>query len=232
MSELFAGTGPLSRIALNIAALLVALTVHELGARGGRGSLGGFHRTARAPHHQSAPPSRSAGALAFLIAGYGWSRAVPVNAYALRKGRAGAAVAGAGPAANLVAGLLFATASHLIKALGTHHLDIPEVVTLLDAAYRFNLRLALLSIVPIPPLDAGHFLPYLVPRLAGSPLLRLDTYGGIALFVLAVVGGFRRVFDPAVDPSIESWERRSAEYSSRTCSASEPARSSALLAAS
>lgn len=202
MSELFAGPGPLlSRIALNIAALLVALTVHELGHAVVADRLG--DSTARLRGRLTINPLRHLdplGALAFLIAGYGWSRAVPVNAYALRKGRAGAAlVAGAGPAANLVAGLLFATASHLIKALGTHHLDIPEVVTLLDAAYRFNLRLALLSIVPIPPLDAGHFLPYLVPRLAGSPLLRLDTYGGIALFVLAVVGGFRRVFDPAVD---------------------------------
>ena len=201
MSELFAGPGPLaSRIALHLIALLVALTVHELGHAIVADRLG--DSTARLRGRLSVNPLRHLdplGALAFLVAGYGWSRAVPVNAYALRNGRGGAAlVASAGPAANLIVGVILAIGAHLARGLGALGLEIPEGVALLDVVSRFNLRLALLSVVPIPPLDAGHFLPYLLPRLAGSPVLRLETYGSFTLFVLAVGGALRLVFDPAV----------------------------------
>jgi Zn-dependent protease len=64
--------------------------------------------------------------------------------------------------------------------------------------YVFNLGLAIFNLIPLPPLDGGHFLPYFLPP--GSwPLLRtLEQYGPILLIVLVISGATRYVMGPLI----------------------------------
>jgi len=126
------------------------------------------------------------GALVFLIAGFGWGKPVPVNIYALRPGRMGMALVSAGgPIANVIVAIVAAIVHRVmdIAGMGGFALDLVE------ATVFFNLVLAILNFIPIPPLDGYNFaLSFLPPRLAFA-VQRYAPYGMIALLILVFVPG-------------------------------------------
>ena len=97
--------GFLSRLVLQIPALLVAVTVHELAHAVVADRLG--DSTARRLGRLTLNPLPHIdpiGALAFVLAGFGWAKPVPVNAQNLRHPvRDMAWVAAAGPLSNFSA---------------------------------------------------------------------------------------------------------------------------------
>lgn len=91
----------------------------------------------------------------------GWARPVPVNPYNLRYGKWGEALtAFAGPGTNI----LIAVVAALILRFGGTALHTPEVLTLIVTVVIANISLAILNLIPIPPLDGSKivaaFLPY------------------------------------------------------------------------
>ncbi|MGH7341995.1 MAG: site-2 protease family protein, partial [Candidatus Rokuibacteriota bacterium] len=52
------------------------------------------------------------------------------------------------------------------------------------------------NLIPLPPLDGGHFLPYFLPRGAGAMLHSLEQFGPMILLVLVVSGATRYVVGP------------------------------------
>jgi Zn-dependent protease len=92
----------------------------------------------------------------FLI---GWARPVPVNPYNLRWGKWGEALtAFAGPATNIVIALLAA----LLIRFGVVGLD-SAVVSIIVLVIASNLSLAILNLIPIPPLDGSKVVAALLP---------------------------------------------------------------------
>ena len=83
----------------------------------------------------------------------------------------------------------------MLRAELAPFLAVP-LIGVLRYVYAFNLGLAIFNLIPLPPLDGGHFLPYFLPR--GSwPLLRsLEQYGPILLIVLVVSGATRYIMGP------------------------------------
>src|SRR5205807_1648409 len=55
-----------------------------------------------------------------------------------------------------------------------------------------------LTLIPLPPLAGGHFLPYVLPRRAGPLLRELERYGPLLLVVILLSGAAGFVLDPVI----------------------------------
>ncbi len=122
---------------------------------------------------------------------FGYAKPVPVNFGALRNPKRDMIwVAIAGPGTNialaLVSALLLALALHAGVAMGGW------IVTLLVASLEINLVLAVLNLLPLPPLDGGRVVTGLLPHGLSEPYARIERYGMViilaALFLLPYVG--------------------------------------------
>jgi Zn-dependent protease len=119
----------------------------------------------------------------------------------------------AGPASNLLAGILafvlLAIIKHasplanglLINMVYTnsipHHASImAPLVGMLYFALIINFALAIFNLIPIPPLD-GHWMLYgVLPYNAGRMIERVAPYGFILLYALMFLGIFQVIFIP------------------------------------
>ena len=169
-------------------ALVIGVTCHEFSHAFTADQLGD-HRP-RALGRVSLNPVRHIdpfGAVLFLIAGFGYGRPVPVNVYALRPGRIGMAmVAAAGPIANVVVALVFAIVYRAIRISGVQ-IDLVEAIVL--SAVFYNFVLAILNLIPIPPLDGYNVLLAFLPPRQAFTLQRYAQYGFLLLLLLVFIPG-------------------------------------------
>jgi len=187
----------LQRLVLQIPALLLAVTIHEVSHGLVADRLG--DPTARLSGRLTLNPLPHLdplGALAFVLAGFGWAKPVPVNAYNLRHPiRDMALVAAAGPLSNFAVAFI-----GLVGLFATRHMSTPffadPIMGLLLYVYRFNLALGIFNLIPLPPLDGGHFLPYLFPRGSWTFIRQLEQYGPFILILLVMTGVIGRIMMP------------------------------------
>jgi len=119
-----------------------------------------------------------------VLAGIGWGKPVPVNVAALRPGRTGIAlVAAAGPVANLLVALGLALIYRAADLAGTGG----AVLQLVYVATVINLLLAILNLIPIPPLDGFGVLTALVPPRWEYSIRRYQGYGVVLLLLLLIL---------------------------------------------
>ena len=182
---LFGGFSVAEIIGLAIA-LVAGITFHEFSHAASADALGD-HRP-RALGRVSLNPVRHIepmGAILFVLAGFGWGRPVPVNAYALRPGRIGMAyVAAAGPIANLVLAVAVAALFRVADLAGLLGIGSGFVFVVLASTVFYNVVLALFNLLPIPPLDGYNLvLPFLRPRWAFT-VQRYAPYGILVLLLL------------------------------------------------
>jgi Zn-dependent protease len=120
---------------------------------------------------------------------FGWAKPVPFNPYYLRDQRYGSAkVALAGPASNLLVALVFG----LLMRFSPDLTGFPRIFLFTITHIVFiNILLAVINLMPIPPLDGSHilftFLPYSMQRFK----VMFSQYGFIILMIFVVVGGLR-----------------------------------------
>jgi len=184
-------------------AFLIAITVHEV-AHGLVASLFG-DPTARAHGRLTLNPLPHIdplGAVIFVLSGFrfGWAKPVPVNAYNLRNPRRDMVwIAAAGPVSNfLVAMATLATLTLVAGAGDRGSLVFLLCRDILSGIYLINVGLGVFNLIPLPPLDGGHFLPYFLPRASWSSLHQLEQYGPLILLVAMFAGATRYVVAPAV----------------------------------
>jgi Zn-dependent protease len=191
--------GAIQMLLLMIPGVLVAVTIHEVAHGWVAERLG--DPTARLAGRLTLDPRPHIdplGALAFVIAGFGWARPVPVDARNLKHPvRDMACVAAAGPLSNFVA----AFAGLVLLVLTVRLLDgdgfvARPVAGMLRYVYTFNLGLAIFNLIPLPPLDGGHFLPYFFPRRSWPVLARFQQYGPLLLLLLVFSGATRYIVGP------------------------------------
>lgn len=185
-------------LALLLPALLVAVTVHELAHGLVADRLG--DPTARLAGRLTLNPLPHIdpiGALALLLAGFGWAKPVPVNAHNLRHPiRDMAWVAAAGPASNFIVAFVALVAFALLPGVGGLAFIARPLAELLRAIYVLNLGLGIFNLIPLPPLDGGHFLPYFFPRGSWTLLHQLEQYGPFILLLLLITGAIGYVVAP------------------------------------
>src|SRR6266571_3661197 len=152
MTDLFSDPAAfLLRLVLQLPALLISVTVHELAHALVADRLG--DPTARALGRLTLNPLPHIdplGALAFVLAGFGWAKPVPVNGANLRHPRRDMAlVAAAGPAANLVlafAGLVALGLAQRTLTVGVVSATMHQVLLYV---FTFNLGLAVFNLLPL-----------------------------------------------------------------------------------
>jgi Zn-dependent protease len=183
-----------------IPALLLAVTVHELAHGLVADRLG--DPTARLQGRLTLNPIPHIdplGALAFIIAGFGWAKPVPVNAYNLRHPiRDMAWIAAAGPTANFALAFAGIVGFRLLRPVTVLPVVTEPLLAMLSYVFLYNLGLGVFNLIPLPPLDGGHFLPYFLPRASWGALHKLEQYGPIILIIAVMSGATRYVVGPAL----------------------------------
>lgn len=167
--------------------MLLGITGHEFSHAQVADQLG--DRRPRALGRVSLNPLRHLdplGTLLLVVVGIGWGKPVPVAIESLRPGRVGMAlVAAAGPVANVVVALCLAVAFRTVEVAGVRG----DMLVLLYLAVVVNLLLAILNLLPIPPLDGFALLTSLVPPRWEYAIRRYQGYGIVVLLILLVVPG-------------------------------------------
>ncbi len=133
------------------------------------------------------------GALFMFLFGFGWAKAVPVNARYFKNPKKGMAITAlAGPLVNLLAGLVCCFLENLVMYLyygGMIPYD--PAVWLLSFIYFFgviNIGLAIFNLLPIPPLDGSRIVAAFLPDNMVNAYYRYQRILVLIVFVLIYVG--------------------------------------------
>ena len=117
---------------------------------------------------------------------FGWAKPVPVDPRNFKNPlRDMAIVALAGPVSNLLMAIGWALVTRLGVTIGAgaESISLPLIYTGV-AGISINLVLALINLLPIPPLDGSRILTGILPRYWAWQYNRLERYGFIILLVL------------------------------------------------
>lgn len=193
-------TGFLIGLVLKLPALLLAVTIHELAHGLVADRLG--DPTARLSGRLTLNPLPHIdplGAVAFVLVGFGWAKPVPVNAYNLRHPRRDMAfIAGAGPLSNFALAFVAVVALRLLLPVAAVPIVFEPLKYVVNYVFLFNVGLGVFNLIPLPPLDGGHFLPYFLPRASWSMIHNLEQYGPIILLLAVMTGVTSYVVSPAI----------------------------------
>lgn len=128
---------------------------------------------------------------------FGWAKPVPIIQSNLRSPRRDMGiVAAAGPGANIAMALGWGL---LIKLLLVGGIDSEFLFRMAIAGVLVNLALALLNLVPIPPLDGGRIVASLLPERLANAYSRIEPWGIFVLLALLATGALGGVLMPMID---------------------------------
>lgn len=121
---------------------------------------------------------------------FGWAKPVPINWHQLRKPqRDMALVALAGPASNFIMALIWAACMKSGLLIQQETSEIAKFMVLTGQAGIFiNLVLALLNLIPVPPLDGSKILASMLPPKLASYYLLLEPFGFFIVLAMLFTG--------------------------------------------
>jgi Zn-dependent protease len=117
---------------------------------------------------------------------FGWAKPVPVDARNFKKPRHDMAiVALAGPVSNVLMAIAWALLARIGVTIGAsaENISLPLIYTGI-AGISINLVLALINLLPIPPLDGSRVLTGILPHRLAWQYNQLERYGFIILLIL------------------------------------------------
>jgi Zn-dependent protease len=183
----------MQRIVVWILPVIFAITVHEV-AHGwvakkyGDNTASGLGRLTLNPikHIDLVGTILLPGLLLLTGTGFifGWAKPVPVDARNFKNPRKDMAiVALAGPISNLLMALAWALLVRIAVMIGVEFISLPLIYTGI-AGISINLVLALINLLPIPPLDGSRVLTGILPSYWAWKYNQLERYGFIILLIL------------------------------------------------
>lgn len=129
---------------------------------------------------------------------FGWAKPVPISWGQLRHPRRDAAIVTiAGPVANVLMAI-FWTICFKLAIYFNPQASLPALFLLLmgQAGILINLILALLNLIPIPPLDGSRVVASMLPYKQAELYLKLEPFGFIILLILLLTGILGWVMQP------------------------------------
>jgi len=200
----------IQKIAVYALPLLFAITVHE--AAHGYAARHFGDRTAEMLGRLTLNPIKHIDPLgtvliplALLLSGagfiFGWAKPVPVAPRNFKNpGRDMAIVAAAGPASNVLMAVFWAIVMRLSAALMTDMGTSGQAIFLMaQFGVIINALLAVLNMLPIPPLDGGRVAVGLLPPKASSSLSQIEPYGMWILVGLLATGLLSPIIRPGIN---------------------------------
>lgn len=187
--------------------LIFAITLHEV-AHGYVASFFG-DKTARLMGRLSLNPIKHIDLVGTIIVPllmlfltnfiFGWAKPVPVDPRNLHHPRRDMAfVALAGPFANIAMAFfwgMIAKIGFLVAASGNEWVGLP-LKFMGIAGINVNVVLAILNLIPLPPLDGSKILMSLLPPRAAYQFSLIEPYSFVILILLLVTGILGSVMSP------------------------------------
>ncbi len=199
----------IQKIAIYALPLLFAITVHEAAHGYAARRLG--DRTAEMlgrltlnPIKHIDPMGTLLVPMLLLMSGtgfiFGWAKPVPVSPRNFKNpGKDMAIVAAAGPASNLVMALFWAVIMRLVAGPLSSIGSLAEPIFLMaQFGLVINALLAVLNMLPIPPLDGGRVAVGLLPPKASMGLAQVEPYGMWILVGLMATGLLSPILWPGI----------------------------------
>ena len=190
--------------------LIIGLTLHEFGHAWSASLLGDDY--ARQQGRVSLNPLRHLtplGTLALLLLPFGWGRPVPINLYNLRHPRRDYLLSSlAGPLVNLLVcavclGLMHLTC-HPFRHEGWARPAIQVTHVLLMYSAIINAMLAVLNLLPIPPLDGSKIWPCILPNSKAGFQPKTNRFFMVVLLVLVFTNALNPILGGAMK-HVVSW---------------------------
>ena len=193
--------------------ILLAVTLHEV-AHGWMARYFG-DRTAEMRGRLSLNPLRHIDPIGtVLIPGlllavggplFGWAKPVPVATGALSNPRRAMFwVALAGPAANLLMAVAWCGVLAVVAQIDGNKTLVYWIALMARAGILMNVFLAVLNLLPVPPLDGGRILAALLPPRLGARLEKIEPFGPFIVVGLMVLPVFRPVMRWVFSPVLHA----------------------------
>jgi Zn-dependent protease len=135
--------------------------------------------------------------LAFGFPLFGWAKPVPVETSGLRNPRrTSIMIALAGPAANILMAALWGGVLAAVLQIRRGQTLDDWVLLMAQAGIKVNAVLAVINLLPIPPLDGGRVLVGVLPARLGAGLEKIAPAGMFIVLGLSVLGLLGWLFGP------------------------------------
>ena len=173
--------------------LIIGLTVHEAAHAITAKWLG--DRTAEEMGRVSLNPLRhlsALGTLALFVLGFGWGKPVIINLHNFKKPKLYYLLSSlAGPASNLILCVL---------SLGVLYLRLGRVVEFIFTSIFFiNAILAVINLLPVPPLDGSKIWPCIIPGMKPMVSAQWTKVWIVVLLICLFTGVLDKILFPVLD---------------------------------